>query len=122
ASCLRTPPAFDTSIVAVDYVAPLDQLVLGLKFGRQLALAPAMSQQLRRAYEASETLLPELLVAVPLGPQRLIERGFNQSLELARPLSKAWKVPLATQGIVRQRETPPQSLLAPSERHRNLRR
>src|SRR5438309_45569 len=39
-ACLAHPPAFDCAIVAADYAPPLDQLVLGLKFGAQLALAP----------------------------------------------------------------------------------
>lgn len=122
AVCLRAPPAFDASIIATDYVAPVDQLVLALKFGRQLPLAPAMSELLRRAFEHAGALRPDVLIAVPLGSQRLAERGFNQSFELARSLAKAWEVPLERQGTVRQRETPPQSLLAPEERRKNIRR
>ena len=59
-TCLRTPRAFDATIVASDYSAPIDHLVLALKFGNQLALAPLFAQliadalvtgpQLRAAY------------------------------------------------------------------------
>ena len=45
--CLQNPPAFDDSIVACDYAAPQDQLVLALKFGHQLALAPLFASMLR---------------------------------------------------------------------------
>ena len=121
-ACLRSPPAFDATIVATDYAAPVDQLVLALKFGRQLALASALSGALGRALARYEMLRPELLTAVPLGRQRLTERGFNQSLEIARPLSKMLGLPLAKQCVQRLRETTPQSLLAPAERHRNVRR
>jgi predicted amidophosphoribosyltransferase len=38
--------------------------------------------------------LPELLCPVPLGPRRLVERGFNQALEIARPLAGALGVAL----------------------------
>ncbi len=59
-------------------------------------------------------------MAVPLGPQRLVDRGFNQSLEIARHLAKAWRLPLERQGALRQIETPPQSLLSPEERRKNI--
>lgn len=119
-SCLRSPPAFDASIVATDYRPPTDQLVLALKFRHQLALAPALAQRLRRASERSKFSQPDLLMAVPLGPQRLVDRGFNQSLEIARHLAKAWRLPLERQGALRQIETPPQSLLSPEERRKNI--
>jgi predicted amidophosphoribosyltransferase len=48
-ACLADPPAFDATIAAVDYAAPLDQLVLQLKFSARLALAPWFAQQLRDA-------------------------------------------------------------------------
>ena len=43
--CLARPPSFDATIVAADYVAPIDQLVLALKFGSRLALAPLSTAQ-----------------------------------------------------------------------------
>jgi ComF family protein len=120
-SCLRHPPAFDATIVATDYAPPVDQLVLALKFGRQLALAPALSRMVRRAFEQAVPERPDLLIAVPLGRQRLAERGFNQSLEMARVLAKALGITLDKHGALRQRETPPQSLLPPAERRKNMR-
>lgn len=38
--------------------------------------------------------LPDFLIAVPLGKRRLIERGFNQSLEIAKTLSRSLKADL----------------------------
>ena len=85
-------PAFDATIVAAKYAAPIDQLVLALKFGNRLALAPLFARMLRDALlyaHPQEIALPTLLTAVPLGPRRLAERGFNQALEIAKPLSRA---------------------------------
>ena len=122
-------------MAAADYAAPLDQLVLGLKFGGRLALAPLFAQQLRTALSdrplhphanghdpdaCQENHLPDLLVPVPLGRARLQERGFNQSLEIARPLSLALGVPLLPRLLIRVRDTPAQSLLAPLARRQNL--
>lgn len=131
-ACLANPPAFDATVVAADYAPPVDQLVLALKFGGRLALAPLFAGMLRDALltDMSEMrgdvgceapALPMQLVAVPLGPQRLAERGFNQALEIARPLSRAIGVGLDMQLVTRQRDTQAQSLLHPDERHRNIR-
>lgn len=119
--CLKDPPAFDATVVASDYAPPVDQLVLALKFGNRLELAPLLAQMLDNAVQDVEHELPELLTAVPLGAGRLRERGFNQSLEVARPLSRMLGIPLDARLVVRQRETHAQALLHPDERHRNVR-
>ncbi|MCC2971469.1 ComF family protein [Massilia sp. IC2-476] len=121
-ACLADSPAFDATVVACDYADPVDRLVLQLKFGARLALAPWMARRLRDAILACEGLaLPELLCPVPLGPRRLVERGYNQALELARPLSGALGIALAPRLLVRQLETAAQSGVAPGERRRNVR-
>ncbi|HWT72490.1 MAG TPA: phosphoribosyltransferase family protein [Oxalicibacterium sp.] len=113
---------FDATIVVADYAAPVDQLVLSLKFGARLALAPLLGRMLRDAMlQARGAALPSLLTAVPLGDQRLAERGFNQALEIAKPLAHAIAVPLAPQLLERTRETLMQSMLPPGERHKNVR-
>ncbi|MDB5842530.1 MAG: ComF family protein [Herminiimonas sp.] len=120
--CLKQTPAFDATIVATDYAPPADRLVLALKFGSQLALAPCFARMLRDALlHAQRSELPTLLVPVPLGKLRLAERGFNQALEIARPLSKALGIRLDPYLAVRTRDTPAQSLLHPDQRHKNMR-
>jgi ComF family protein len=122
-SCLRRPPSFDAAVVVSDYAAPLDQLVLALKFGGQLAMAPLFGQLLADALgRLPRQDWPDLLAPVPLGHRRLAERGFNQALEIARPLARILRLPLAPCLLARQRETAPQSLLTPAERRANLRR
>lgn len=123
-NCLKQPPAFDATIVAADYAPPIDQLVLSLKFGARLALAPQFAHMLREALLSAnrENLpLPAQLAAVPLGTGRLAERGFNQAHEIAKPLSRILGIPLARQLIVRHRATHAQALLHPDERRRNVR-
>ena len=94
--CLRHPPAFDAAIVVTDYEAPLDQLVLNLKFGAQLALAPLFGALLAQAMRAHpRESWPGVLAPAPLGRQRLAERGFNQALEIGRPLARELGLALA---------------------------
>ncbi|MES2125875.1 MAG: ComF family protein [Pseudomonadota bacterium] len=121
-ACLAHARAFDATLAAADYASPLDQLVLGLKFGAQLALAPWMAQQLQRALLAQGGFeVPQLLCPVPLGALRLRERGFNQALEVARPLGAMLNVEVQARLLVRARETVAQSSLAPGERQKNIR-
>lgn len=124
AACLKHPPAFDVTIVASDYLAPVEQLVLALKFGARLPLAPLLAELLAAAAQQhAHTGLasPALLSAVPLSKQRLQERGFNQSLEIARPLARRLHLPLATQLLLRVRDTTAQTTLPFAQRKRNMR-
>ncbi len=63
---------------------------------------------------------PDLLCVVPLGRERLQQRGFNQALEIARPLARQLKCPVAPRLLLRTRDTRPQALLSPAQRRHNL--
>lgn len=123
-ACLKRPPAFDTVIVAADYVPPVDQLVQSLKFGSQLALAGAFAGLLHAAADkplAGKMPRPDILTTVPLAPSRLAARGFNQSLEIAKPLARRMHVPLLPQLVERIRETDPQTGMPLKKRKNNMR-
>lgn len=59
---------------------------------------------------------------VPLSTDRLRKRTFNQSLELARALSKATQIPVSVHALRKVRKTPPQTSLSRKERLENLKR
>ena len=121
-ACLHTAPAFDDTIVAADYAAPVDQLILMLKFGGKLALAPQFAGLLRDALirRTQRIALPTCLTAVPLSANRLRQRGFNQALEIARPLARSLGIPLVPRLLERSRETLAQAELAIDARRRNV--
>lgn len=119
--CLRRPPAYDATFTAADYAAPVDQLLLQLKFGARLAHAPLFAQLLAQAVQRDSNWdAPQLLCPVPLGPARLVERGYNQALEIARPLARHLDIALQARLALRVRETRAQSGVAPRERRANL--
>jgi ComF family protein len=126
-ACFRLPPAYDATHAALCYTFPVDQLVLHLKFGhralgRRLASADFFASCLLERNRSSGAHLKDtVIVPVPLSRQRLRERGFNQALEIARPLTRALHLPLDTSGLVRVRETLPQSLLPWRARKNNVR-
>jgi len=102
------------------YAYPVDVAIKALKFRRKLFYAPAFSEVLCSA----ENLLPdgiEALLPVPLHWRREAFRGFNQAMEIAKPLASRLGLPML-RGFKRSQATPFQSGLAARDRTRNLRR
>jgi ComF family protein len=63
----------------------------------------------------------DLVIPMPMHPQRLQERGFNQALEIARSLAKHLNLELNYQACQRIRLTPPQAGLPLKDRIKNVR-
>jgi ComF family protein len=117
--CLAHPPAYDATIAALAYEFPADVLVQGLKFRGELALAPLLGQMLAARLPRGTRV--DCILPVPLARARLRERGFNQALEIARPLAAATGCKLVPHLAERSRDTPPQLDLPLEERARNVR-
>ncbi|MFM1987053.1 MAG: hypothetical protein RJA99_10 [Pseudomonadota bacterium] len=116
----------DATLAAADYAPPLDRVVTALKFRRELALARPLGELLAARW-AGEPAAPPLdcLVPVPLTGRRLAERGFNQSLEIARAMRAALGTrggvgPVIVRGLRRVRDTPAQAGLDLAARRGNL--
>lgn len=119
--CLNHPPPFDAALTPLLYRPPLDWLVQGFKFNQRLPPGRLLAELLARHLEQHVITVPDLIVPVPLHPARLRERGYNQALELARPLARQFGIPLARGLVRRTRATATQSLLGAEERRRNVR-
>ena len=116
-ACLREPPHFDATVAGFRYDFPIDRLVQALKYDHRLALATWFAQAL--LHEPPRDA--ELMLALPLSRRRLSERGFNQALEIARPLARSLGLPLATEACSRVRESVPQARLPWQARQGNVR-
>jgi ComF family protein len=119
-ACLKKPPAFDSAFAAFEYDAPADSLIQGLKFNARLYNARLLGEVMARRLQECGVERPQLLIPVPLHARRLRERGFNQALELARPLARTLELPLRPEICRRLRATPPQTGLDAKARRRNL--
>ena len=117
--CLAEAPRYDATVAALAYEFPADALIHALKFRGELALAPLLSGLLLR--EIGSGASAHLVIPVPLSAARLRERGYNQALELARPIAAALRSPLDFGVCERTREAPPQTDLPWAERARNVR-
>ena len=116
--CLRHPPHFKRTVAVYAYAFPLDKLVLGLKYGEKFLLAQSLGNRLSQCV----SVRPDCLIAMPLHPARLRERGFNQSLLLAHQLGQQLNLPLLTSACWRLRNTPSQSTLPWKQRNKNIRK
>ena len=101
-------------------VPPVDHFIRALKFRRQLGLARLLGEQMAQRL-VSETQRPDLILPVPLHRARLRERGYNQALEIARPVARALGAPLDYFSLVRVRATAPQTGVTLTARRQNMR-
>lgn len=126
-ACLSDPPDFDDTTSAFHYSYPLDRLVQAYKFNANLGLLPLFADSLARAVRAKRkpandgATQPDLVIPLPLAPKRLAERGFNQSALLGEQVSKTLGIRFEARGMLRVRETPPQTGLNREARLKNLR-
>jgi ComF family protein len=96
-------------------------IVHALKYHEWPAVARSMGRRmatLRFPRDVEEER--SALVPVPLARTRERERGYNQSVELARAIGAAWSLPVRDDLLVRARATETQTRLTPGERHRNV--
>ncbi len=117
-ACLQHPPAWARSLCAVSYGYPWDACLARFKFegdsamGRSLAHVMLHAPGLEPALERAQWLIP-----MPLSPQRLRQRGFNQTLVLARHLAQGKTL---AQALLRTRDTAPQASLPKAQRLQNV--
>ena len=117
--CQRHTPVWDAAWAPFRYGWPLDRLESRYKFGKDLAAGRVLSALWAREPRPIE--LPLLLLTVPLHRSRLRRRGYNQALELARPLARELGVPLRQDALRRVRHTAAQTELDAVSRRRNVR-
>jgi len=122
-ACLGKPPPLDRCIAALNYAYPWDLLIQLFKPHQALDLRRALLERLDQALVAAQALpVPEWLLPVPVSAQRLRERGYNQSWELARNLAGPSQLRFAPDMLLRVRDTrhqiaPPTEERAADVRH-----
>jgi len=115
--CVDEHPRQAAASAAFLYAAPIDRLLIRFKFHQDLAAGRLLSQLM---LQRVPPFLAGPLQPMPLHRRRLRQRGYNQALELTRPLARGLCCPL-WQGLQRTRETAAQSNLDADARRCNLR-
>lgn len=129
AACLSVPPPQASLVFHAPYGGLLRDMIKAFKFGERPEhgavlrglFAAAFDRAMAADREGIASAGVELVAPVPLHPARLAWRGFNQSLELARPLARKYGWPIVPAALVRVRRTKPQSTLSGRERRENIR-
>lgn len=119
--CLANSPRYDATVAALAYAFPADTLVHALKFRGELALAACVGDVLAGRLASAELETVTHVVPIPLSRARLRGRGFNQAVEIARPLARRAGRQVELGLLERARDTPPQFDLPWAERQRNVR-
>ncbi|MBW1682328.1 MAG: ComF family protein [Deltaproteobacteria bacterium] len=118
--CLRKAPAFDALRAPYLYEGALMTAIHRLKYGGKSSLAHVLGPLLARFALGWLEARDPLVMPVPLHPRKLRERGFNQSLLLARHVARALDAKLDFTTLCRVRYTKPQTGLDREERRRNV--
>jgi len=119
--CLRRPPPYERLWAAFQYGEPVTTLIQGLKFHGRLSHARLLGELMVSRMPVSSSSLPRLLLPVPLHRRRLRERGYNQALELARPIARRLGIALDYRCCRRVTATAVQSQLSRAARRGNVR-
>ena len=126
--CLQRPPRFAAARAWACYPRdeltehPLRRVVQRYKYGHKVSLGKPLGRLMARGCQPFlNEINADIIVPVPLHPKRLRWRGFNQSVLLAREVSRFYGVPMDPFLLTRERETEPQTQLPEEDRRRNMR-
>ena len=113
------PWQVDSIVAPYSYCMPLHHHVQALKFNRARKLGRALGLLL------AERLKPhrggiDALAPVPMHPERVRLRGYNQAVEIARSVAAELRIPLLIRGVRRRSAAPPQTALDARQRLKNL--
>jgi competence protein ComFC len=118
-SCFLSHPPYEAMRSWVVFEGPIRLAMHSLKYRRNIALGDTLAQYLA-GYVRKLGWRADMVVPVPLGSQRMKERGYNQAGLLAKPLSIVQNWDYSPQAVFRVRETRSQVGLSAMERRENL--
>jgi len=119
---LTSSPPFNWLKAAGIYQGQLAELLQQFKFHHKTSLAsPLADLILHQHQQAIDQFAADTIVPIPLHPQRLRERGYNQAQLIGQQLARHLKLPVNGSLVLRNRPTPPQSTLSLTQRMDNMR-
>lgn len=101
------------------YDGTLKDAIKKFKFGHDYILKQPLGKTICKTPDLDFKIY-DFIIPVPLHKSRTRERGFNQSLLLARHISKEYKIPLDYKNLVKIKDTSDQATLAFRERLKNI--
>jgi len=122
--CRRTEPRFDRARAVLDYAGAAAEAIKAAKYRRRRSAARALGEVLVQQVWRRPHLLPgervDFVLPVPLHPNRLSQRGFNQAEEIVSPLCESLGLALRPGLLKRVKDIPPQVGLSAKARRENV--
>lgn len=118
-TCADAPPAYDSLRSLARYEGVVRECVHALKYENNQSLGEFFSSWMAELVHDSGWLV-DMVIPVPLSPIRMVERGYNQSALLARPLAISLGIRYKPYGLERIRNTRSQVELSAEERRHNV--
>lgn len=120
-NCLESKPHYAKARAVAGFETVIMDAIHKFKYGRNISIGDALGSFMAGFsfpdFDFSEY---SLLLPVPLHVERLRERGFNQSLLLAKKLGKKYKLPVSFSLLKRCKSTLSQTGLNKNEREKNI--
>lgn len=122
ASCANTPPLWTRADSCFVYDGSITQLMRRWKYGKQASAERVLTEAFFGWMQAMKlTSEATAIIAVPMHPKKLRQRGFNTAYLLAKQVSKHLELPLLDKALIRHIHTDSQAGLDKAARQQNLR-
>lgn len=118
-ACLTSRPRFRSLRAWAVFEEPVQSVLHKLKYRRDLSLGDAIAAAMMPFVRKLNWQM-DLVVPVPLGKQRMRERGYNQVAMIAKPLAMGLGLQYSPHMLTRRKETRSQVGLSREERHKNV--
>lgn len=119
--CLTAPKPFAVARSVAVFDGILLEAIHAFKYHNKTGMGTGLGRMMTGdSYTGMDMQGYTMIMPVPLHIRRLRERGFNQSLLLAKVLSARYAIPLDFVILRRERDTPPQTMMGRKERQANI--
>jgi ComF family protein len=119
ASCKRERPVYTALRTWAAFQGPLRNAIHRLKYYRDIALGDSLARAMMKCLAETGWTI-ELVVPVPMSPERASARGYNQAAQLARPIALYFGYPYLPQAVRKIRNTSSQVGLTLEQRRKNV--
>jgi len=126
--CIKKLPAFDYAYSPLHYEDDVIRLMRQFKFREKITFSRTLGEIMLDCWKVKEMKSDDIgapdkldyLLPVPLHKSRMRQRGFNQSIELARVIAKKLNIPIEYDAVSRVRSTSSQTGLNVLQRRKNI--
>lgn len=116
-----TKVTFPNILALSDYQWPISKLLTGLKFSTKITNAYALASLFTQTCLITLPTKPQLIIPIPLHKNRYLYRKFNQSITIAKHISRLTDIPMNAALLTRRKSTKQQTELTSTARRKNLR-